>query len=86
MTLDTADLGGYGSGDRRRLAVHEMAHVLGFGTSSPWYARLHNPAEDFDYIPGQNILPDTHFAGPAATSAFNPKFQSMMYGNLLGFI
>ena len=71
VTLDTADVGRYGTADLRRLTVHEMAHVLGFGTSSQWYALLDNPADGCDYIPGQNTLPDTHFDGTAANSAFD---------------
>ena len=71
VTLDTADLGRYGTADLRGLGVHEMAHVLGFGNSSRWNALLDNPAEGFDYIPGQNTLPDTHFDGTAANSAFD---------------
>ena len=71
VALDTADLGRYGTADLRRLGVHEMAHVLGFGNSSRWNALLDNPAKGFDYIPGQNTLPDTHFDGTAANSAFD---------------
>ena len=50
--------------------MHEIAHVLGFGVSRQWRARLDNPSQGFDYLPGQNTLPDTHFVGTAANSAF----------------
>ena len=71
LTLDTADLGRYGTSGLRRVAMHEMAHVLGFGVSSQWYALLDNPATGLDYLPGQKTLPDTHFDGAAANSAFD---------------
>ena len=71
VTLDTADLGRLGSAALRRLAVHEMAHVLGFGTIRQWDALLRNPATGYVPGPGQPALPDTHFAGPSAVNAFN---------------
>ena len=71
VTLDTADLGRLGSAALRRLAVHEMAHVLGFGTSFQWDALLRNPATGYVPGPGQPALPDTHFAGRSAVNAFN---------------
>ena len=71
VTLDTADLGRFGTTVLRRLVVHEMAHALGFGTTFQWDALLRNPATDYVPGPGQPALPDTHFAGPSAVNAFN---------------
>ena len=71
VTLDTSDLGRFGTTVLRRLVVHEMAHVLGFGTTFRWHALLRNPAEGFQHTPGVTSLPDTHFAGPSAVNAFN---------------
>ena len=71
LRLDTADLGRLGTALLRRVTVHEIAHVLGFGASRKWRALLDNPSRGFDYIPGQNTLPDTHFDGTAANSAFD---------------
>ena len=71
LGLDTADLGRLGTALLRRVTVHEIAHVLGFGASRQWRALLDNPSRGFDYIPGQNTLPDTHFDGTAANSAFD---------------
>ena len=71
VTLDTSDLGRFGTTFLRRLVVHEMAHALGFGTTFRWHALLRNPAEGFQHTPGVTTLPDTHFAGPSAVTAFD---------------
>ena len=72
VTIDTADLPRLGTAGLHRVAVHEMAHVLGYGTSVQWDNLLRNSAvEYFENNPGQSTLPDTHFAGQAARNAFN---------------
>ena len=71
VTLDTADLGRFGTTVLRHLVVHEMAHALGFGTTFQWDALLRNPATGYVPGSGQPVLPDTHFAGPSAATAFN---------------
>ena len=80
VTLDTADLGRLGSTGLRRVAVHEMAHVLGFGTLAPWYVLLRDSAEDYlEDNPGATTLPDTHFVGSAAVSAFDELLDGATY-------
>ncbi len=71
VTLDTSDLESLGTAGLGRVAVHEMAHVLGFGPFSGWRARLKNPALGYVPGPGQPALADTHFTGPAAITAFD---------------
>ena len=72
VAIDTADLDRIGTEGLRRIAVHEMAHVLGFGFLFQWYDLLRNSAVDYiENNPGQSTLPDTYFAGQAARSAFN---------------
>ena len=72
VLIDTGDLARLGTGGLRRLAVHEMAHVLGYGTSSLWDGLLRNSAVEYaNDNAGQGTLPDTHFAGQAARRAFN---------------
>ena len=67
ITLDSADVGQLGSGTLYNLAVHEMAHALGFGIL--WGGLLVNPS----LSGGQPVTPppDTHFAGSNAVAAFN---------------
>ena len=72
LTIDTADLARLGTVGLQRLAVHEMAHVLGYGSSGEWDHLLRNSAVEYlQNNPGQSTLPDTHFAGQAARNAFN---------------
>ena len=72
VSFDTADLGGIGSEGLRRVAVHEMAHVLGYGTSFQWDDLLVNSAVIYRRDnPEATTLPDTHFTGSAAVSAFD---------------
>ena len=65
MELDAADLQRLGRfGELEDLVLHEMGHVLGFGTIWHGLRLLRNPASDTE-------RPDTHFAGPLATEAFD---------------
>ena len=47
------------------VVVHEIAHVLGFGTSWEDHRLIRNPS-----LPA-NLGADTHFTGPLATAAFD---------------
>ena len=72
VAIDTADLDRIGTEGLRRIAVHEMAHVLGYGASVQWDDLLRNSAVEYvENNPGQRTLPDTYFTGQAARSAFN---------------
>ena len=72
VVFDTADLGSLGSDLMRRVAVHEMAHVLGFGGSSQWYDLLEDSAVDYEQAnPDSTTLADAHFTGAAAVDAFD---------------
>ena len=80
VTLDTADLGRFGTTVLRRLVVHEMAHALGFGTSVQWDGLLRDSAEEYlEDNPGATTLPDTHFVGSAAVSAFDELLDGATY-------
>ena len=80
VSFDTADLTRIGTEGLRRVAIHEVAHVLGYGVSSQWNDLLVNSA--VDYLadnPGAATLPDTHFAGSAAVSAFDELLDGAAY-------
>ncbi len=65
IVFDNADIDAVArTGDLGELALHEIAHVLGVGTTSSWYALLEDPSENVDTA-------DTHFPGSGAVSAFN---------------
>ena len=64
ILMDAADLNRLGAGDLEELILHEMAHVLGFGTLWPRVGLLRDPASE-------TSSPDTHFTGPLAIAAFD---------------
>ncbi len=65
MVFDAADIGDLaGSGDLSEVALHETAHILGFGLDSNWDGLLS------DSVPGTPGA-DLHFAGPRAIAAFD---------------
>ena len=67
VLFDTADLVSMErNGILRGTAMHEIAHVLGFGLL--WHGRLQEPSSA-----GSRVLPgrDTHFSGPEAIAAFD---------------
>ena len=64
MVLDNADIGRLSSTDLRELAIHEIAHILGFGSAWEDQGLLANPSEN-------DPDADTHFAGSDAITAFN---------------
>ena len=51
--------------DLDEVILHEMGHVLGFGTLWSRFGLLRNPSLDVQWFP------DTHFAGPRAIAAFD---------------
>ena len=70
VLFDTADLPSMEqAGVLRDTALHEIAHVLGFGLGSLWDGLLREPSvgPSGARVPGQ----DTHFRGEAAIAAFN---------------
>ena len=80
VALDTADLGRFDSTLIRRLAVHEIAHVLGFGSIRQWRDLLGDSAVDYEAAnPESTALPDTHFAGEAAVEAFDELLDGTTY-------
>ena len=80
VTIDTADLATMGTKGLRRVAVHEMAHVLGYGTSDQWLGLLRNTAVEYaKNNPDAEDLPDTHFVGTAAVSAFDELLAGATY-------
>ena len=64
IKLDSADVDRIGSAQLQNLALHEMAHTLGFGIR--WGGLLVNPSINAGKPP-----PDTHFSGTKAVAAFN---------------
>ncbi len=79
VTFDTADLSRLGAAALRQLALHEIAHVLGYGTSHPWRNLLRDSALRVGGGGPGTALPDTHFAGSAAVSAFDEALGSATY-------
>ena len=70
VTFDTADLGHLEkNGALYDTALHEIAHVLGFGLESLWNDLLREPSvsQSGASIPGR----DTYFSGAAAVAAFD---------------
>ncbi|MYA11004.1 MAG: hypothetical protein F4087_14115 [Gemmatimonadetes bacterium] len=66
ILLDEADVASLESrGLLEATIVHEIAHVLGFGTIWSDHGLLINPSV------GGSASADTHFTGPLATAAFN---------------
>jgi hypothetical protein len=69
MRFDTDDLTRLESdGDLESVILHEMGHVLGFGTLWPNFGLLQNPS---DTTAGGTAGADTHFDGAAAIVAFD---------------
>ena len=65
MVFDAVDIDALvQSGDLTDVAIHEIAHVLGFGISWDDLGLLANPSSS-------NPDADTHFTGSAAITAFN---------------
>lgn len=71
MRFDTADIDG---GGLPSVVLHEMGHVLGFGTIWATKGLLINPS--LPSAPGA----DTHFAGPQAIIAFNAAGGNAYFG------
>ena len=83
ITFDSADIGRLSSANLRILVLHEIAHALGFGTLGKWDSRLVNSAVAYrKENPTSTTLPDTHFPGTAAVSAFNAIASSYTGGKV----
>ena len=83
VTFDSADINRLSSGNLRILALHEMGHALGFGALDAWDDSLVNSAYDYHREnPTSTTLPDTHFLGTAAVSAFNEIADSYTGGKV----
>jgi len=67
ITLDSDDVGSLGPGQLYDVALHEIAHALGFGLS--WDDFLVDPS----IVGGEPVTPapDTHFDGANAIAAFD---------------
>ena len=66
MVLDTSDLSMLeASGELETVILHEMGHVLGFGTLWSNFGLLENPSDT------SGPIVDTHFDGPFAIAAFD---------------
>ena len=67
----------FGDAILRKLVVHELAHALGFGTIGRWDDLLENAAGHRNSgampmpMPMPMALPDTHFTGQQAVTAFD---------------
>ena len=68
ITLDQDDLSLVSTAVLRDVALHEMAHALGFGTIWGSLGLLSNPAAGAD---PNAPLPDAHFTGENANAAFD---------------
>jgi hypothetical protein len=80
VLLDTDDLARLSSRVFRPLVVHEMAHVLGFGTTYQWIDLLEDSAVAYALAnPGSTTLPDTHFTGTEAIDAFDEILNGASY-------
>ncbi len=66
MALDLDDAEWITRGDLEEVILHEIAHVLGFGTLWERSGLLRNPTA---FVLGRQL--DTHFAGPLAVPAFD---------------
>lgn len=71
MSFDSADINNLETnGSLLDVILHEMAHVLGFGT-------LWDPLTDFSYAGGQDVYDHTNFAftGANAVSTYQSEFS-----------
>lgn len=69
MEFDEADLASLeASGDLGNVIIHEMGHVLGFGSSTPWNDVLVDKGAADPYWPGTGAVAQYDLAGGAATN------------------
>ena len=73
IRFDSSDVGRLGTATVEHVALHELAHVLGFGTR---WSGLRNPSRGLAISPP----PDTHFPGTNAVAAFNAAGGSSYTG------
>ena len=68
IILDSSDMNRLSTTRFRNLVLHEIAHVLGFGT---WWNNLQNRSVDQVTLEPIDPKPDTHFPGTNAVAAFD---------------
>jgi hypothetical protein len=74
MRFDSADMGTYESnGQLSSIILHEMGHVIGFGTVWPYLGLVQNPSSP-------TVSNDTYFSGANAVTGFN----EIGFGSYLG--
>ncbi len=66
------------SGDLEKVVMHEMAHVLGFGTIWEYLGLLQEPS---DPAAGGTVGADTYFSGPLAVAAFDSIYAESYPGS-----
>jgi hypothetical protein len=66
------------SGDLQTVVLHEMGHVLGFGTIWGYLNLLQEPS---DTTSGGTVGADTYFSGSLAVSAFDSVYAESYPGN-----
>ena len=83
ITFDSGGINRWSSSVLRVLALHEIGHALGFGSIDEWDDLLVNSARDYQREnPDSTTLPDAHFSGTAAVSAFNEIASSYTGGKV----
>ncbi|MDE0350581.1 MAG: fibronectin type III domain-containing protein [Gammaproteobacteria bacterium] len=70
MTFDTDDLDALSTAENERVAMHELAHALGFGTLWYRHSLVRYPSRDAAGDPVDEDR-DTHFTGALALAAFD---------------
>ena len=74
ITIDTADLPSLGTTGLRHVALHEIAHVLGFGQHRQWWTLMRGLP-----LPGEAAGGNPYFVGSAAVSAFDELLDGSTY-------
>ena len=74
VRIDTAELATLDSTFVQAVMVHEIAHVLGFGTHNGWESRIRERS-----APTSSPPPDTHFIGTEAVAAFDELLGDATY-------
>ncbi len=70
MRFDAADIDNLeGLGSLEAVVLHEIGHIIGFGTLTPWYSILIGRDGPDPYFPGVAAVAEYSAAGGAATNA-----------------